>query len=95
MRGEQPPLVRATIAIMDAEREPSPEARWVRSWFERWGEAVRVANYSTGGFEHLWDVEGPPEAIQELPEEFTAISEWSRKPYGAVRERNARRHGRR
>ena len=51
----------------------------VSAWLEKWEGKVRAANYSTGGFEHIWDVEGPTEAIAELPEEWLCDSEWSNR----------------
>jgi len=49
----------------------------VRAWLKKWEGKVRVADYSTGGYEHLWDIEGPEEAIAELPKEWLCDSKWS------------------
>lgn len=49
----------------------------IQDWLKRWEGKVKVADYSTGGWEHIWDVEAPPEAVAELPEEFLCSSEWS------------------
>jgi hypothetical protein len=38
---------------------------------------VRVVNYSSGGWEHLWNVEAPSEAVAEVPEHLLCESEWS------------------
>src|SRR5688572_26182787 len=89
------PLVRASIFVMDPDEDASPDYQWAIAWFESWGAQVRVADYSSGGFEHLWDVEGPADVIAEIPERLRAITSWSQKPYPPVKERNDRRHGRR
>jgi len=49
----------------------------VHAWLAKWAGKVRVADYSTGGFEHVWDVEGPEEAIAELPSGWLCDSKWS------------------
>ena len=49
----------------------------VTSWLERWKKGVHVADYSTGGYEHIWNVEGPDEALSELPQEYFCSSEWA------------------
>jgi hypothetical protein len=70
-------LVRSTIYADDVGNEPSADYRWVAAWLERWRDVVRVADYSSGGWEHLWDVEGPPEAISEVPDHLLCGSAWS------------------
>ncbi len=68
---------RITIFADDAGDEPSADVQWVRAWLERWQPRVRIADYSCGGWEHLWDVEGPPEAIAEVPTHLLCDSAWS------------------
>jgi hypothetical protein len=70
-------LQRITIYADDSGSEPSADAQWVLAWLARWGGEVRVANYSSGGWEHVWDVEGPPRAIAEVPDHLRCGSEWS------------------
>jgi hypothetical protein len=69
--------VRATIFVM--HDEDSDDLDVVTAWLEKWEGKVRVANHSTGGYEHIWDVEGPQEAIAELPKEWLADSKWSNR----------------
>lgn len=68
---------RITIFADESGDDPSADAQWVRAWLERWQSRVRVAHYSSGGWEHLWDVEGPPEAIAEVPIHLLCESAWS------------------
>lgn len=49
----------------------------VQAWLEKWKGAVTVANYSTGGWEHCWDIEVSVEALKEIPEEWLCSSEWA------------------
>jgi hypothetical protein len=55
----------------------SGASRRVTAWLERWKPAVRVAGYSTGGWEHHWDVEGPEAAIAEVPARLLCASAWT------------------
>jgi hypothetical protein len=70
-------LKRITIYADDSGNEPSEDFRWVEAWLTRWGSKVRVADYSSGGWEHCWDVEGPLEAIAEVPDHLLCGSAWS------------------
>jgi hypothetical protein len=70
-------LRRLTIYADDVDDAPSEDVLWVRAWLGRWKAKVRVANYSSGGWEHLWDVEGLEEAIAEVPERLHCCSEWA------------------
>lgn len=70
-------MQRITILADDAGGGPSADVQWVRAWLVRWQSRVRVANYSSGGWEHLWNVEGPPQAIAEVPTHLLCDSEWS------------------
>lgn len=66
---------RATIYVDHVDSSHEFDA--VRAWLKKWEGKVRVADYSTGGYEHLWDIEGPEEAIAELPTEWLCDSKWS------------------
>jgi hypothetical protein len=92
---DQPKLVRATLFVAAVSERGEAEYRWVREWFARWGDRVRIERDDGSDPDYYWDVEGPAEAVAEIPEELTCLSEWSRRPYPAARERKARRHGRR
>jgi hypothetical protein len=67
--------VRATICI-DANHEDDCTA--VSAWFERWGEhLVYVSkNEGRGCCVDIWNVEGPTEAIFDLPPTVRAMSDW-------------------
>jgi hypothetical protein len=70
-------IKRATIFVDHPDEGEPPELRWVIDWLKRWKQQVIVADYSTGGWELLWDVEGPEEAIGEIPGELRCGSEWA------------------
>ena len=70
-------LKRITIFAGDFGDQPSEDYKWVIAWLERWKPAVRVANYSTGGWEHIWNIEDPEAAIAEVPKHLLCWSEWS------------------
>ena len=70
-------LTRITIFAGDFEDTPSADYRWVSAWLARWKAALRVADYSTGGSEHIWNIEAPEEAIAEVPDHLFCASEWS------------------
>lgn len=68
---------KATIFAGDFDESPSEDAAWVRQWLEKWGADVVVVQYSTGGWEHIWDVLGPEAAIDEIPAHLLCTSEWA------------------
>lgn len=70
-------LRRITIFADDSGDKPSKDFLWVKAWLERWKAKVRVANYSSGGWEHLWDVEGPEETLAEVLDHLLCSSEWA------------------
>src|SRR4051812_30397583 len=70
-------ISRLTIYADDIGDRPSADVVWVRAWLQRWQSQVRVIDYSAGGWEHLWFVEGPPKAISEVPLHLHCCSEWS------------------
>ena len=53
---------------------------FVLAWLERWPNSVRVERCSTGGWEHVWDIEGPLEALKEVPKRFFCASAWADFP---------------
>jgi hypothetical protein len=70
-------LYRRTIFVFDREEHGSSiDFLWVEGWLERWKNKVRIANYSSGGWEHLWDVEGPEEAMIEIPADYLCDGDW-------------------
>jgi len=75
-------LIRITLFADDPGNHPSADYAWVGSWLKRWKDQVRVVDYSTGGWEHLWDVEAPAEAVAEVPEHILCASEWSNPELG-------------
>ena len=88
-------LVRASIFVAVIPPHGEAHYRWVQEWLARWGDRVRIAGESGSWPDWIWDVEGPAEAIAEIPEVLSLITDWSKKPYPPVHERKDRRHGRR
>jgi hypothetical protein len=74
------PPERLTIFADDAGDLPSQDYLWVEAWLSRWAGIVVVAEYSSGGWEHLWNVEGPASAIAEVPSHLRCASDWAGLP---------------
>jgi hypothetical protein len=68
-------MKRITIFVMHGDDETDYKA--AEAWFERWQNQVNVVDYSSGGWEHLWDVEASAEAVADLPKDFLCDSQWS------------------
>jgi hypothetical protein len=66
-----------TLCIDEGDDGFETVVETVESWAAKWTNAVRIANYSSGGWEHLWDVEASDEAIQEIPSAWLCSSEWA------------------
>lgn len=66
-----------TIYTDDICDVSSEDFFWVQTWLQRWYGVIRIAKYQSGGHEHVWDVEGPDDAIAEVPERLLCISQWS------------------
>lgn len=64
-----------TIFVM--HDEDSTDFDWVYDWLEKWKENVVIADYSSGGWEHLWDLEAPQEALDEVPQDYFCASAWA------------------
>ena len=65
-----------TRASLIVEEPKSDEAQMLRSWLQKWRGEVTVAGYSTGGWTQHVDVEGPQEALDELPSRLFTSSQW-------------------
>jgi len=67
------------ISIFVLHNEDSSDFDWMEAWIKKWKNLnkLKVADYSTGGWEHYWDIEAVQEAIEELPEEYLCASEWA------------------
>jgi hypothetical protein len=71
------------------------DRQWVERWLRKWAGRVRVARHNANDV-FTWDVEGPPEAIAEVPERLKVWdTPWAPHVYPPARERGDRRHGRR
>ena len=70
-------LKRITIFVL--QDEDSSDYEWVAAWIIKWKSEFKltVHDYSTGGWEHLWDIEATEEAIKEVPTDYLCDSEWS------------------
>ncbi len=69
--------MRATI-VVDADQPAQIEV--VEAWFAKWGAALRHRSDDTGCgcCVHIWDVDGPEEALAELPPDVQGESPWTR-----------------
>ncbi len=68
-------MKRITIFVMHGDDDTDYKA--ALAWFARWGEQVNVVEYSSGGWEHLWDIEATPAAIADVPVAWLCDSEWT------------------
>ena len=70
-------LKRITIFVL--HNEDASDYEWVAAWIIKWKREFKltVAAYSTGGWEHLWDIETCAEAVAEVPADYLCDSEWS------------------
>ena len=67
------------ITIFVLHDEDSTDYDWVAAWIIKWRTEfqLRIVDYSTGGWEHLWNIEASEEAINEVPESYLCDSKWS------------------
>ena len=67
------------ISIFVLHDEDSSDFDWVEAWIKKWkGEfKLTVHGYSTGGWEHIWEIEASVEAIAEVPKDYLCDSEWA------------------
>ena len=69
-------FIRATL-YADHPDDDDRDFLLVRNWIEKWGPSIKVYDYSTGGWEHLWNVEATEEALNDSPDRFRCASEWA------------------
>jgi hypothetical protein len=74
--------VRATNIVEIIDPDVEEDYRSVQLWFARWGDRVRIEKDSSSDPDFLCDVEGPAEAIAEIPERMLCGSRWSNEPAG-------------
>ncbi|MFM9836436.1 MAG: hypothetical protein ACKVOA_10085 [Methylophilaceae bacterium] len=67
--------IRLTLFVMHGDDDKDYKA--AIAWLEKWADKVKIVDYSTGGWEHLWDIETTHDAATSLPEEWLCSSEWS------------------
>ena len=67
------------ITIFVLHDDDASDYDWVNAWIVKWKSEFQliVANYSSGGWEHLWDIEASEAAIAEVPHDYLCDSEWS------------------
>ena len=68
------------ISIFVLHDEDSTDYDWVKAWIKRWklADKLRVRDYSSGGWEHYWDIEASKEAVAEVPADYLCDSAWSK-----------------
>lgn len=57
---------RKRITIFVLHDEDASDFDWVRAWLDKWADKVTISDYSSGGWEHLWDVEAPKITVTKL-----------------------------
>ena len=70
-------LKRITIFVL--HHDDASDYEWVAAWIIKWKREFKltVHDYSTGGWEHIWDIEASEEAVAEVPEDYLCDSEWA------------------
>jgi len=65
--------MRETIVV---NKDKTDEATKVASWFDRWRDQLTFVseNQGCGCCVDMWEIEGPPEAIAELPQAVRSAS---------------------
>ena len=60
-------LKRITIFVL--HHDDASDYEWVAAWIIKWKSEFKltVHDYSTGGWEHLWDIEASDAAVAEVP----------------------------
>ena len=65
------------ITIYIDHDEDDSDYLFMQSWFEKWEGVVRIESHSTGGWEHIWNVEAPQHSVKEIPKDWLCASEWA------------------
>jgi hypothetical protein len=65
------------ITIYVDQIDDSIEFDQVQEFLTRWKSAITIADYSTGGWEHTWNLIIHDDAIQEIPKHWLCSSEWA------------------
>ncbi len=68
-------MPRATLII---DEDKAEQLAAFDTWLERWESSLdrKSENYGCGCCVHIFDVEGPQDAIDAIPESIHAESEW-------------------
>ena len=64
-----------TLFVMDGDDDT--DYKLAIAWLEKWEKEVNIVDYSSGDWEHLWDIEATPKAAESVPEDWLCSSEWS------------------
>jgi hypothetical protein len=77
--GRHDSTMRATICV-DVDK-PDDRAQ-VEAWFQRWRDQLTYVSENTGCgcCVDIWDVEGPADAVGEVPVHLRTNSEWADLP---------------
>jgi len=74
-------LVRASIAFDRKPRFPDRRADAFDKWLRNWrSKLTRFAEGGGGSSWEFYDVEGPVEAINAIPQEIRSSSQWTDPP---------------
>jgi hypothetical protein len=70
-------LKRITIFVL--HHDDASDYEWVAAWIIKWKSEFKltVHDYSSGGWEHLWNIETIQEAVDEVPQDYLCSSEWA------------------
>jgi hypothetical protein len=57
--------------------DDSSDFEFMAAWLVKWKSSLHIENYSSGGWEHIWDLEVPLKAVEEIPNNWLCSSEWA------------------
>ncbi len=65
------------VTIYIDHLEDDSDFVFMQEWLKKWKEVAKIVDYSTGGWEHCWDLEAPEEAVSEIPKDWHCASKWA------------------
>ena len=66
---------RITIFVTNTYREN--ELLELKLWFKKWGNDIYIEQYLKDNDHHIWDLEAPMEAINDLSKNWLCENSWS------------------
>jgi hypothetical protein len=65
------------ITVFIEHDDSDKDYLFMKSWLDKWANSIKVQKYSTGGWEHIWDIDAPETAVNEIPKGWLCSSDWA------------------